>query len=214
MYFTGHASPVECFSEVYVHARMLRESAHCSGISLEQCLHSLSALLDDAAETEEAVAAALACTSPRLVLLPSGLTKLISKQSTAANWGKALLVYKLLSRFDIEADLPLFNAALGACEAGRSAHHALEVLADLKAAGCQPDSITFKVLAATCAKAKDWRACVTVRIMSQHHCLDASCTHLLRACVVEADSCPLEALPVAGCIQCQWLSSTLPVASD
>ena len=122
----------------------------------------MSALIDAADETEEAIAAALASTTPRLVLLPSGLTKLISKQSNAVSWRKALIIYKLLPQFGITADLPLFNAALGACEAGRSAPRGLQVFADLKAAGCLPDSITFKVLAAACAKAKNWKACVSV----------------------------------------------------
>jgi hypothetical protein len=124
----------------------------------------LSALLDAVDASEEAVAAALQHRVPRLLLLPSGVTKLISKQSRPGSYRKALAIFSLLPRFGVAADLPLFNAALGACEAGRDVQQAQAIYRGLKAAGHEPDSITFKVLAATAAKSSDWLNCSLVRL--------------------------------------------------
>jgi pentatricopeptide repeat protein len=124
---------------------------------------SLSALLDEVDSSEESVLAVLAHRTPHLLLLRSGLTKLVSKQSKATSYRKALAIYRLLPRLGLHADLPLFNAVLGACEAGRDTAQAKVLYTDIKAAGCEPDSITFKIMAATCAKGGDWQACVAVR---------------------------------------------------
>lgn len=106
---------------------------------------------------------AVLAATPAGALSRSGLTKLISKQHKAGNWHKALTVFAVARARGYSMDLPVFNTALGACEAGADPAGALEIFAMLKRSGVKPDAISFKAVVTTVARANDWNACVKVR---------------------------------------------------
>jgi hypothetical protein len=130
----------------------------------------VAALVQQSPATEEAVEAALRHTvSPSVLSLP-GITKLISRLHKSHHWQKALKVFDALPRLGIVADLPLCNAALGACATGRDTARAELLFLELKGSGLQPDAISINALAIAAGRANDCHTCAVVRAPACRTC--------------------------------------------
>jgi pentatricopeptide repeat protein len=140
----------------------------------------VAALVHKAANTEEAIVAALRHTTSPDVLTLSGLTKLISRLHKSQHWQKALRVFDALPQVNITADLPLCNAALGACGAGRDTARAELLFCELEESGLQPDAISINALGIAAGRANDCHACAVVRLrglISAQRVLVILCAH-------------------------------------
>lgn len=61
------------------------------------------------------------------LVLPTGLTKLVSQMSREGHWAKALEVYESLDAVGVRPDTTITNAAISACDKGGQWEKALQV---------------------------------------------------------------------------------------
>jgi len=64
---------------------------------------------------------------PLALVLPTGLTKLVSQMSREGHWAKALEVYESLDAVGVRPDTTITNAAISACDKGGQWEKALQV---------------------------------------------------------------------------------------